>query len=162
MGFVALQRLTELWLAERNRRWALARGAKEYGQGHYPLFFALHLGWLMGWVLEGLWRGQPSGLWGLWLAVFLLAQGLRYWAIATLGPYWNTRILIVPGGRRIQEGPYRYLRHPNYLAVSLELVALPLIFNAWITALVTSLLNAWLLLRVRIPAEEAALRGYQE
>jgi methyltransferase len=162
VGLVALQRLAELWLAERNRRWALARGAKEYGQGHYPLFFILHLGWLLGWALEGSWRGQASGLWWLWLGVFLAAQGLRYWAIATLGPYWNTRILIVPGGRRIREGPYRYLRHPNYLAVSLELLALPLIFNAWITALAASLLNAWLLLRVRIPAEEAALGQYPQ
>ncbi|RDI96670.1 DUF1295 domain-containing protein [Meiothermus sp. QL-1] len=162
LGFVLLQRGLELIWAQRNYRWAQARGAREYGQAHYPLFFLLHIGWLVGWLLEGLARNQPSPIWGFWLGLFLLAQVLRYWAIATLGPYWNTRILVVPGGRRIREGPYRYLRHPNYLAVSLELLALPLVFNAWATALLASLANAWLLLRVRIPAEEEALRAYEE
>ncbi|AWR86309.1 isoprenylcysteine carboxyl methyltransferase family protein [Meiothermus taiwanensis] len=158
--WVVLQRLLELGLAQANLRWALAQGAKEYGREHYPLFFLLHIGWMLGWLLEGLARNQPSPIWGFWLLVFLLAQGLRYWAIGSLGRYWNTRILVVPGGQRITRGPYRYLRHPNYLAVALELWSLPLIFNAWITALTATILNALLLLCVRIPAEEKALAAY--
>lgn len=158
LALVVLQRLLELRLAQANLRWALSQGAREYGREHYPLFFLLHIGWMLGWLLEGLLRNQLSSIWWLWLAVFLLAQALRYWAIQSLGRYWNTRILIVPGTARVVGGPYRYLRHPNYLAVALELLSLPLVFNAWITALVASLLNAALLLLIRIPMEEYALK----
>lgn len=158
LAFVALQRLLELRLAQANLCWALSQGGREYGQAHYPLFFLLHIGWMLGWLLEGLIRNQPSPIWWLWLTVFVLAQGLRYWAIRSLGRYWNTRIIIVPGASRVASGPYRYLRHPNYLAVALELLSLPLVFNAWLTALVASLLNAYLLLFIRIPAEEQALQ----
>jgi len=160
--FVAVQRVLELRLAQANLRWALSQGGQEYGRGHYPLFFLLHIGWMLGWLLEGLARQQLSPIWWLWLAVFALAQALRYWAIRSLGRYWNTRIIIVPGAKRIKSGPYRYLRHPNYLAVALELLSLPLIFNAWITALVATLLNALLLLAIRIPAEEKALSAYDQ
>ena len=156
--FIIIQRLIELRLAERNRRWALRQGAREYGASHYPLFFVLHPGWLIGWVGEALATGSRlSRWWPLWLGLFAAAQGLRYWAIVSLGRYWNTRILIVPGGRRVRTGPYRILRHPNYLAVAVELAAVPLIFRAWRTAIIASLLNAALLLGLRIPSEEAAL-----
>lgn len=157
LAAVALQRLLELRLAQANLRWALAQGGREFGREHYPLFFVLHSGWMLGWLIEGLARNQLSPIWGFWLAVFLMAQGLRYWAIRSLGKYWNTRIIIVPGGKKVATGPYRYFPHPNYLAVALELLSLPLIFNAWITALVASFLNALLLLFIRIPAEERAL-----
>lgn len=156
---IIIQRFFELRLAERNRAWALARGAQEYGQEHYPLFFVLHPGWMIGWVVEAVLRGaRLNTLWGLWAALFLAAQGLRYWAIVSLGRYWNTRILIVPGARPVRTGPYRFLPHPNYLAVALELAAVPMIFGAWLTAAVAGILNAALLLGLRIPAEEAALQ----
>jgi methyltransferase len=155
---VAIQRLLELRLAQNNLKWALSQGAKEYGRAHYPLFFLLHIGWMLGWLVEGLARNQPSSIWWFWLAVFFLAQGLRYWAIRSLGRYWNTRILIVPGAKKISTGPYRFFPHPNYLAVALELLSLPLVFNAWITAVVATILNAILLLGIRIPAEERALQ----
>lgn len=161
LALVITQRLLELRLARRNQHWAMAQGAKEYGQAHYPLFFLLHGGWMLGWVIEGSLRNQLSPLWWVWLLVFIAAQALRYWAIQSLGHYWNTRILVIPGARRIQTGPYRYLPHPNYLAVALELLSLPLVFSAWITALVASLLNAALLLLIRIPAEERALNQAQ-
>ncbi len=161
LAFVALQRLFELRLARANLHWALSQGAKEYGREHYPLFFFLHIGWMLGWLVEGLARNQLSPIWGFWLAVFLLAQGLRYWAIRSLGRYWNTRILIVPGAKRVTTGPYRYMPHPNYVAVALEILSLPLIFNAWMTALTASVLNAALLLAIRIPAEERALLQYK-
>lgn len=157
LAVVVLQRMLELRLAQANLRWALAQGGREYGRQHYPLFFLLHGGWMLGWLLEGLARNQLSPIWGFWLAMFLLAQGLRYWAIQSLGKYWNTRIVVIPGAPRVRTGPYRHFPHPNYLAVALELLSLPLVFNAWITALVASLLNALLLLFIRIPAEEKAL-----
>ncbi|MCB0166107.1 MAG: hypothetical protein KDI79_17870 [Anaerolineae bacterium] len=156
--FIIIQRLFELRVAERNRKWALRQGAREYGANHYPLFFMLHPGWLIGWVSEALAIGSRlSRWWPVWFGLFAAVQGLRYWAITSLGRYWNTRILIVPGGRRVRTGPYRLFRHPNYLAVAVELAAVPLIFGAWRTAVVASLLNAALLLGLRIPAEEAAL-----
>jgi methyltransferase len=162
--FVALivaQRLLELRVARANLRWALARGGKEYAPEHYPLMVALHTAWFVGILLEGFLRGaQPSSLWALWLTLFAVAQLGRYWVISTLGRYWNTRIVIVPGGARVRRGLYRYVAHPNYLIVALEIAVAPLVFNAWITALVFTALNAWLLLGVRIPAEEKALEQY--
>jgi len=160
---VAAQRLAELVLAARNRRWLLARGAREYGAGHYHLFVSLHTCWLAGWLIEGLLRGSILGVtWPLWLGLFLAAQGLRYWCIISLGRCWNTRILVLPGAPRVCAGPYRFLRHPNYLAVTVELACGPLIFGAWVTALAAGLASAWLLLAVRIPAEEEALAQLTE
>ncbi|MDR7867991.1 MAG: isoprenylcysteine carboxylmethyltransferase family protein [Sporomusaceae bacterium] len=160
---VAVQRLAELALAARNRRWLLGRGARESGAGHYPLFVVLHAGWLAGWLAEGLARGGgPGEAWPLWLGLFLAAQGLRYWCIVSLGRRWSTRILVLPGVPPVRRGPYRYLRHPNYLAVAAELLCGPLIFGAWFTALAAGIANAWLLLAVRIPAEEEALGGLTE
>jgi methyltransferase len=157
-GLIVLQRLLELALAGRNRRWMLSQGAQEFGAGHYPLFFLLQAGWIFGWVVEAIWRGPVlNSFWLVWLALFIAAQGLRYWCIASLGRYWNTRIFVIPGAKLVCQGPYRFLRHPNYLAVAVELACVPLIFGAWLTALVGTLFNAWLLLRVRIPAEEEAL-----
>ncbi len=163
VGIIVIQRLAELRLARRNRVWALRAGAKEFGAGHYPLFFVLHTGWLLGWLVEAWWRGPIlSRFWIAWLVLFVLAQLLRYWAIISLGRFWNTRILVIPGQSPVRRGPYRYLAHPNYVAVGLELASVPLIFGAWITALVVSLLNAGLLLGIRIPAEKAALQLLEE
>lgn len=165
-GFVTaiiVQRLLELRMAKRNEKWALAHGAKEYSPEHYPWLVALHTGWIIGIALEGFLRGaQPRPLWGLWLGIFLLAQFGRYWAISSLGGYWNTRILILPGGSRVQYGPYKYFKHPNYIVVALELLSGPLIFGATATAVIASVVNAALLLGVRIPAEERALENYRQ
>lgn len=155
-----LQRLLELRLARENERWARENGAVEYGQGHYWTFFVLHPAWLLCTLLEG--RASRGKVNGLALAGLLLLQPLRYWVIRTLGRYWNTRILIVPGGQRVKGGPFRLIKHPNYAVVALELAAAPLTVGAWRTALVFSLLNAALLLLVRIPGEEAALRDYEQ
>ncbi len=162
VAVIIVQRLLELQVAAANLRWALANGGKEYAAGHYPLMVAMHSLWIAALLLEGTWRGgQASSLWWLWLGLFLLAQLGRYSVITTLGRYWNTRIVIVPGGKRIQRGLYKYFSHPNYMVVALEIAVAPLIFNAWITALVFTVLNAALLLLVRIPAEERALETYR-
>lgn len=157
ISLVTLQRLLELAHARRNERRLRACGAVERGRGHYPLIVALHALWLLGTLAEGLLRGpELPAYWPLPLAAFLLAQPLRYWAILSLGEHWNTKILVVPGARLIRRGPYRYLRHPNYLVVAVEIPAFPLIFGAWITALVFTLLNAAVLF-VRIREENRAL-----
>jgi methyltransferase len=157
VGLVTLQRLVELVLSRRNERQLRARGAVERGRGHYPLIVALHALWLLSILVEGILRGpQPPALWPVPLALFLLVQPLRYWAILSLGGYWNTRILVVPGTKLVRRGPYRYLKHPNYVVVAVEILAFPLIFGAWITALVFSMLNA-ALLYVRIREENRAL-----
>src|SRR5215218_6668834 len=116
---------------------------------------ALHVLWLLSTLIEGVLRGPV--LWPVPLALFLLVQPLRYWAIFSLGENWNTRILVVPGAKLVRRGPYRYLKHPNYFVVVVEILAFPLIFGAWITALVYSILNA-VLLSTRIREENRALR----
>jgi len=158
VSLVAIQRLLELWYSRRNERRLRARGAVERGSGHYPVIVAIHALWLGSTLVEGLLRGPEIPVWWpLPLAAFLLVQPLRYWAILSLGMHWNTRILVLPGGKLVRSGPYRYFPHPNYVVVVVEVLTFPLIFGAWITAVVFSLLNA-ALLYVRIRTENRALR----
>jgi methyltransferase len=155
---VALQRLLELRYSRRNERRLRMKGAVERGAGHYPVMVGIHALWLVSTLVEGLLRGPETPWW--WpvpLAAFLLVQPLRYWAILSLGEGWNVRVLVVPGRRLVRSGPYRYFTHPNYVVVVVEVLALPLIFGAWVTALVFSVLNAAFLF-VRIREEERALK----
>jgi methyltransferase len=157
VALVAVQRLFELVLARRNERRARARGAVERGRDHYPFIVALHALWLVSTLVEGLLRGPVlPAFWPIPLALFLLVQPLRYWALFSLGERWNTKILIVPGAKPVRRGPYRYLSHPNYVVVVVEILAFPLIFGAWVTALVFTLLNA-VVLSVRIREENCAI-----
>jgi methyltransferase len=153
-----IQRLVELRIAARNRRYILEHGGQEFNPEHYPLFLLLHTGWFISWMYEAVLINQLNSSWLIWLGLFVMAQGLRYWCITSLGRCWNTRILIIPGKKRIQQGPYRLIPHPNYLAVCLELACVPLMFGAVATAIIASLLNAILLIGIRIPAEEKALQ----
>lgn len=158
VALVACERLGELALARRHAAWARARGAREFGAAHYPALVALHAAWIVAWPLEAWLRGpRLAGGAALWLLLFGAAQVLRYAAIASLGRRWNTRIFVLPGVSPIRRGPYRYLRHPNYVAVVLELAALPLAFGAVHTAAIVGALNLALLLFVRIPVETRAL-----
>ena len=158
---VAVQRLAELKVAQRNARWARSRGGREFGRAHYPWLVAMHTLWLVAWVAEALLRGPAlAPAWPLWLGLFVGAQGLRYWAIASLGRLWNTRILVVPDEELVRAGPYRFLRHPNYLAVVLELAVVPLLFGAWLTAMITTVVNLAFLSLIRIPEEERALAAH--
>lgn len=156
LALVAAERLAELATARRNAAWSLARGGREYGRGHYPAIVALHVALLAGCAAEAAHRSFLPALGWPALAVVAAAQGLRWWCVLSLGPRWNTRVIVVPGLPLVAAGPYRLLRHPNYAAVVLEGLALPLVHTAWVTALVFTLLNA-LLLRVRIRCENTAL-----
>jgi methyltransferase len=153
---VAVERLAELVVSQRNRAWSRARGGVEFGARHYPAMVLLHTGLLAGCVVEALHRPFIPALGWPMLAMVLCAQGLRWWCIATLGPQWNTRVIVVPGAPRVTGGPYRFLSHPNYVAVALEGLALPLVHTAWVTAIVFTVLNA-ALLRTRINVENDAL-----
>ncbi len=156
---VAAERVVELVISRRNLAWALQRGGSESGQGHFPAMVALHTALLLGSVTEvALMRRpfRPAIGWPA-LAVALACQGGRYWCIATLGRQWNTRVVVVPGLGAVRRGPYRWLRHPNYVVVAAEGVALPLVHGAWVTAAAFTALDAVLLLRHRIPTEERAL-----
>lgn len=157
----ALERLAELVVSARNARWSFARGGVESGRGHFPPMVALHTGLLLACVVEVVVADRPFLPWLGWpaLALVVASQGLRWWCIGTLGPRWNTRVIVVPGLPLVARGPYRWLRHPNYVAVVVEGLALPLVHGAWVTAAAFTVLNAVLLHRFRIPAEERALEA---
>lgn len=155
---VALERLAELVVARRNARWAFAHGGREAGAGHYPVMVVLHTALLVGCLVEVWWRAPtfvPTLGWPM-LALALGSQALRWWCIHTLGRRWNTRVIVVPGMALVAQGPYRRMRHPNYVAVVVEGFALPLVHSAWVTALVFTVANA-ALLTVRIRTENRAL-----
>jgi methyltransferase len=158
IGVVAVERLAEVVVSKRNRVWSQARGGVEFGAGHYPAMVALHTGLLAGCLVEAIALHRPfvPALGWPMFAIVLAAQALRWWCIATLDHQWNTRVIVVPGAARVAGGPYRFVPHPNYVAVIAEGVALPLVHTAWITALVFSMLNAFLL-RTRVKVENAAL-----
>lgn len=158
LTIVIIQRLSELLLARRNYHWALRHGGREYGADHYWLFIVLHSLWLVCMALECIVLRPPvAAWWPLFLGFIVVAQVLRYWTIGALGRCWNTRIVIFDQMRRVRTGPYRYLKHPNYVAVVIEIFAIPALVGAWYTALLFSVANGALLLLVRLPAEERAL-----
>jgi methyltransferase len=150
---VVLQRLGELLLANRNTKRLKAQGAVEIGASHYPLIVLLHTAWLLAvlWLLPA-----PLEISWPWLAIFVLLQAARIWVIASLGPYWTTRIISVPGAALVKRGPYRFVRHPNYLVVAGEILALPLAFHEIPVAIFFSLANAAILFW-RIREEETGL-----
>jgi methyltransferase len=153
-----VERLVELVVSRRNIRRLRARGGREYGRGHFPAMVLFHALFPVVAVAEVLIldRAFPGPVGWIFLAVAVLSQALRWWTIITLGEAWSVRIVVAPDAVPVTHGPYRLLRHPNYLAVVLEVAAIPLIHGAWLTASVASLLNFWLL-KVRIPQEESAL-----
>ena len=155
------ERIVELVISKRNAAAAMARGGREYGQRHFPWMVTLHTGFLLACIAEVVLLGRPfiPVLGWPMLVIALLCQAGRYWVIRSLGPQWNTRVIVIPGAQRVTaRGLYRVMTHPNYVIVAVEGVALPLVHTAWITALVFTVLNAVLLLGFRIPTEDKALR----
>ena len=157
---VGIERHVEMVVSTRNARWSYARGAAEYGRPHYAAMVAIHTALLVGCVVEPWALHRPFLPWLGWpmLAVVALSQLLRWWCIATLGHRWNTRVIVVPNAPLVREGPYRWLHHPNYVAVVAEGLALPLVHTAWVTAGAFTLANAFVL-RTRLRVENSAL-GY--
>jgi methyltransferase len=155
---VGVERVAEMIVSKRNAAWSFARGGRETGAGHFPVMVVLHTGLLAGMLVEAWVRRPDVPAWLAWamLVVVLAAQALRWWCIATLGPRWNTRVIVVPDLPLVTSGPYRRLSHPNYVAVVAEGIALPLVHAAWITAVVFTILNA-VLLSVRLSVENRAL-----
>ncbi len=158
IALVAVERVVELVVSKRNLRWSAEHGGVEYGRSHYPYMVVLHVFLLVGSLVE-VWVWQkpliPALAWAMF-ALLLASQALRWWCIATLGKRWNTLVVIVPGMPRVTGGPYRWLNHPNYVAVVIEGIALPMVGFAWVTALVFTALNLPLL-AVRLRVENAAL-----
>jgi len=156
---VGLERLAELVVSKRNAAWSFRNGGHETGRGHYPVMVVLHTGLLVGMLVEAYVRRPdvaPTLAWSM-LALVVASQALRWWCITTLGRRWNTRVIVVPGLAPITSGPYRVFSHPNYVAVVVEGVALPLVHEAWVTAVAFTVANA-ALLTVRLRVENAALR----
>lgn len=158
---VGIERLVELVVAQRNAAWAFANGGVEFGRRHYPALVVVHVGLLAGCLIEVAVAHRPFLAWLGWpmLAVVIASQVLRWWCVLTLGRRWNTRVIVIPGAALVSRGPYRWLHHPNYVAVVAEGLALPLVHTAWLTALGFALANA-LVLTARLRVENAAL-GYR-
>jgi methyltransferase len=156
LGLVTLQRLGELILARRNTGRLRARGAYEVAARHYPLIVALHAAWLVGLWYVVVERAPDTDVNLIWLGVFVVLQTLRVWVIATLGPRWTTRIIVLPGAPLVARGPYRFVSHPNYCVVAAEILVLPLVFGLVWYGIAFSVLNT-AVLWIRIRAEEAAL-----
>ena len=158
IGLIGGERLFELWLAQRNAGQAFARGGVETGRAHYRAMVIFHTAFLLSCVAEAIIfrRAFPPLIGWLALAGVIAAQALRYSAIYALGERWNTRIIVIPGAPPVTRGPYRFMRHPNYVAVALEMIALPMVRGAWLTAIVFFSGNL-VLMMIRIAAEEAAL-----
>ena len=158
LSIVIVQRLLELVIAKRNEKNMRAQGAYEVGASHYPLMILLHVSFFISLLVEvTTFNLTPSPLFLVFLILFLCVQGLRVWCLTSLGSFWNTKIIILPGANVVTKGPYKYLRHPNYLVVSMEIALLPLMFEAYFTAICFTILNA-MMLSVRIPTEERALK----
>jgi methyltransferase len=155
---VGVERLVELVVARRNARWSIGHGGREFGRRHYPVMVTMHALLLVSCVVE-VWAGhRPFIPWlgATMVAVVVASTVVRWWCVSVLGKHWNPRLIVIPGAPLIRRGPYRWLHHPNYVAVTAEVAALPLVHSAWVTAIVFSIANA-LVLTVRIHAENSAL-----
>jgi methyltransferase len=159
---ILLQRLFELYHSRKNRRKLLERGGREFHPDGFPAMAALHALFIVSLAVESHpWRIPPDPLtWGC-LAALALVTAARYWAIASLGDHWNVRIVLVPREPARRKGPYRFLRHPSYLAIVLEFLLIPILMRAPVTLVVFSLANLPVLRR-RIRLEEEALRKFTD
>lgn len=156
---LAVQRLSELVLARYNEDRLKAKGGLEFGSSHYPWIVLMHLGFFSSFIAEvNFLDKNVSAIWPFWLSIFLLVQIGRVWVIASLGPYWNTKIIVLPDVEVIAKGPYKYVKHPNYIIVATEILVISFLYNAFVTATLFTCLNAWAM-SVRIPIEERALKN---
>lgn len=146
-----IQRLSELVIARRNEKWLLSQGAIQYGREHYPFMIALHTLFIVSLIGEYVWRGGTNISW-IFLGIFIAVLLFKFWALSSLGKYWNTKIYRIPGVYPVKRGPYKFLKHPNYMEVVCEIAFIPLVFHLYYTAIVFTILNA-VMLYVRITVE---------
>ncbi len=162
IAFIVIQRILELLVAKRNEIWMKQQGAVEFGNRHYIVMVILHVMFFVSLLSETLiMKRGTSFLWPLFLCFFVLAQVVRLWAITSLGKFWNTKILVVKNAKIVRDGPYRFLKHPNYTVVAIEFFAVPMLFNSYLTAVLFTVLNVMMLM-IRIPMEEKALKTLTE
>ncbi|MGN6638763.1 MAG: isoprenylcysteine carboxyl methyltransferase family protein [Mucilaginibacter sp.] len=157
IAFLITQRSVELYISKRNEKWLLSRGAIEYGREHYPYIVALHTLFILSLIAEYYLAGNKQISY-LFLLLFVLLLMFKYWALSSLGSYWNTRIYRIPGSIAIKKGPYKLFRHPNYMDVIAEIAIIPLVFHLYYTAIIFSALNA-VMLMVRIRVENRVWNG---
>lgn len=162
IAVIIIQRIVEVAVAKRNERWMKGNGGVEVGESHYPWMVAMHVAFFISLFVEVTLTGVTFTIYSFIPLLFVfVAQIVRIWALLSLGRYWNTKIIVLPEAPVVEKGPYRFLRHPNYMVVITEIAFIPLLFQAYWTALVFSVLNAWMLV-VRIRTEEEALYGETE
>lgn len=160
LAIIILQRFAELIIAKQNEKWMLKQGGIVFGEKHYKMIVGLHIFFFIFFLWEVFHFGKTlSSLWPVLLIIFILTQAVRVWALSSLGKYWNTKIIVLPDADVVMKGPYKYMKHPNYVIVTLEFIIIPLIFQAYLTAIIFSVLNMWML-SIRIPEEEKALSKY--
>ncbi|WP_306821520.1 isoprenylcysteine carboxyl methyltransferase family protein [Metabacillus litoralis] len=159
-SLLIVQRLTELFIAKKNEKWMINRGGVEHGNEHYPFIVSLHVLFLISLLLEVIiFQKELTELWVVLVPLLVITQLMRYWSVMSLGNYWNTKIIIVPNDIVVSKGPYQFIKHPNYVVVAVEILIIPLLFEAYITSLVFTMLNV-VMMTIRIPAEEKALQTY--
>lgn len=162
LGFIVFQRIVELRIANKNEKWMKQQGAIEFGQKHYRYMVTMHSLFFISLIIEKIFMNLGrSPFWPFLLLVFLFAQVNRIWVITSLGRFWNTKIIVLKNANVIRKGPYRFIKHPNYMVVAIELAVVPLLFNAYFTASLFTILNL-LMLMIRIPEEEKALIEFTE
>ena len=162
ISFIVLQRMAELYIAKKNEISMKQKGAIEFGKGHYPFIIMIHSLFFVSLINEVvIFHKELSPSWPFFLVIFLLIQLGRVWALYSLGEFWNTKILVLPNANIVRKGPYRFIKHPNYLIVTAEFLIIPLLFQAYMTAVIFSVLNA-LVLTIRIRIEEKALKQLTE
>ncbi|MCD5322936.1 MULTISPECIES: isoprenylcysteine carboxyl methyltransferase family protein [Pontibacillus] len=160
--FIIAQRLIEVAVAKRNEKWMLRNGAVEVASDHYKWIVAVHVLFFVSVGLEAYGKDLVLSDWkGFLLGAFFVTQGLRIWCLTSLGRFWNTKIIILPGSQLVARGPYKWMKHPNYVVVGLEFIIIPLLFNAYMSAVLFPLLHLGLM-KIRIPHEERALTKLSE
>ena len=158
LALLGLQRLLELRHSRDNEAWMRRRGGREHAARQYRMMVLLHLSWFVAMLAEVVFWQRPfsRALFVVGVVGLVAGQVLRYLAIFTLGRRWSVRVYTLPGQPVVLRGVYRYLRHPNYLGVIFEIVSVPLLHGAWLTAGLYTILNLILITR-RVRTEENAL-----
>ncbi|MGF7532874.1 isoprenylcysteine carboxyl methyltransferase family protein [Bacillus mexicanus] len=160
IAILIAQRAAEMAVARQNEQKVKQQGAMEFGESHYPYMIIMHILFFLSLMAEVLLMNKQPSSWWIAIAVAIATvQAVRYWALCSLGSYWNTKILVVPGAELVKKGPYKWMKHPNYTVVILEIVLIPLLYQAYVTMCLFSILNA-AMLTVRIRTEDKALEEY--